>query len=81
MAVEKIILRSNHNIKATSLLFSDMLKSRPLAIYMLGDVVAVGSINHKWNRVDRFLDSCRKNTIAVHGLLGNHDIMWNRNTG
>jgi hypothetical protein len=48
---------------------------------MLGDVVAVGSDNHKWRSVDRFMDSCRKYKIAVHGLLGNHDVMWTRRKG
>jgi Calcineurin-like phosphoesterase len=81
MTLEKIKLRSNNNIKATSLLFSDMLKNKPLSIYMLGDVVAIGSDNHKWRNVDRFMDSCRKYKIAVHGLLGNHDVMWTRRTG
>ncbi len=81
MTVEKIKLRPNHNTKATSLLFSDILKNKPLALYMLGDVVAIGSSNHKWRNVDRFLDSCRKNGTAVHGLLGNHDVMWSRGKG
>jgi Icc-related predicted phosphoesterase len=81
MTLEELKLRPNHNIKATSLLFSDMLKQKPLAIYMLGDVVALGSNNRKWRNVDRFIDSCRKNHIAVHGLLGNHDVMWSRRKG
>ncbi len=81
MTVEKIKLHTNHNIRATSLLFSDMLKNKPLAIYMLGDVVAVGSDNHKWLNIDRFMDSCRRYKIAVHGLLGNHDVMWTRRKG
>jgi hypothetical protein len=81
MEVEKIKLRPNHNLKATACIFSEMLKDKPLAIYMLGDVVAVGSKNNKWRNVDRFLDSCRRYQIAVHGLLGNHDVMWNRKKG
>lgn len=81
MAVEKIKLRSNHNIKATSLLLAAMVKQKPLAIYMLGDVVGVGSSNRKWQVIDRFIDNCRKNDIAVHALLGNHDIMWSRKRG
>jgi UDP-2,3-diacylglucosamine pyrophosphatase LpxH len=81
MAVEKLKLRPNHNVKATLLIFSDILKNRPLAVYMLGDVVAAGSSNRKWRNVDRFLDTCRKNGIAVHGLLGNHDVMWCRRKG
>jgi len=81
MTLEKVKLHPNHNIKATSLLLADMLKQKPLAIYMLGDVVAVGSSNHKWSAIDRFIDTCRKNNIAIHGLLGNHDLMWTRRKG
>lgn len=81
MALEELRLHPNLNIKATSLLLADMLKQKPLAIYMLGDVVAVGSSNHKWSAIDRFIDTCRKNNIALHGLLGNHDLMWTRRKG
>jgi len=81
MAVEKLHLRANHNVKATSLLLADMLKRKPVAIYLLGDVVAIGSSSRKWHVMDRFLDSCKKSNIAVHGLLGNHDLMWSRKKG
>jgi len=81
LALEKLRLHANHNIKATSLLLADILQQKPLALYMLGDVVALGSSHRKWHVMDRFLDSCRKNNIAVHGLLGNHDLMWSRRKG
>jgi len=81
MLLEEIKLHPNHNIKATSLLLADMLKQKPVAIYMLGDVVALGSSGNKWHAMDRFIDSCRANNIAVHGLLGNHDVMWRRKKG
>lgn len=81
MTVEKIKLRPNHNTKATSLLLADIVNEKPLAVYMLGDIVALGSNNHKWSAIDRFIDTCRKNNIAVHGLLGNHDLMWSRKKG
>ena len=81
MALEEVRLHPDHNIKATLLLLSDILHQKPLGVYMLGDVVALGSSNHKWSMMDRFLDSCRKNNIAVHGLLGNHDLMWSRKKG
>ncbi len=81
MALEEVRLHPNHNLKATSLLLADILKQKPLTIYMLGDVVAVGSSNHKWSAIDRFIDTCRKNNITVHALLGNHDIMWSRRKG
>jgi hypothetical protein len=81
MTLEELKLHPNHNTKATSLLLADILKQKPMAVYMLGDIVALGSRNHKWAAMDKFLDSCKKNDIAVHGLLGNHDVMWNRKKG
>jgi len=48
---------------------------------MLGDVVAVGSNDAKWKVMDRFLDTCRRAGIPVHGLLGNHDLLWSRAKG
>jgi len=81
MTVEKIKLHANHNTLATAMIFSEMLKNKPLAVYMLGDVVSVGSSNHKWKMVDNFVDSCHENKITVHALLGNHDVMWTRKKG
>ena len=81
MMVEKIILKPTHNIKATSLLFSEILKTKPQSLYMLGDVVSLGFNNHKWKKVDRFLDSCRKENTTVCGLLGNHDVMGRKKKG
>jgi len=81
MAVEKIKLHPNHNTKATAMLEADMIGRKPLAIYMLGDIVAVGSANNRWSGIDRFIAGCRSNGIAVHGLLGNHDLMWSRSRG
>jgi Icc-related predicted phosphoesterase len=81
MTIEKVKLRPHHNIEATSLLLNDILKTKPAALFMLGDVVALGSNNHKWQHMDQFLDSCRRTNIAVHALLGNHDVMWTRRKG
>ena len=81
MMVEKIILKPTHNIKATSLLFSEILKTKPQSLYMLGDVVSLGFNNRKWKKVDRFLDSCRKKNTTVCGLLGNHDVMGRKKKG
>ena len=81
MGVEKIKLHPNHNAKATAMLESDMIQRKPLAIYMLGDIVAVGSSNQRWAAMDRFIGRCRADHIVVHGLLGNHDVMWSRSRG
>lgn len=75
MLVEKLWLKSNHNRQATAGIFTSILKERPKSLYMLGDVVGLGSSNHKWKKVDAFLDSCRSNGTTVCGVLGNHEVM------
>ena len=81
MKIEQLVLKSNNNIKATSLLFTEILKVKPTCLYMLGDIVSLGYRNNRWNKVDVFLDSCRKENIAVFGALGNHDVMGRKNKG
>ena len=48
---------------------------------MLGDVVSLGYRTNRWRKVDLFLYSCKKENIAVFGLLGNHDVMGRKNKG
>ncbi len=75
MWVEKVVLGSNQNIRATNLVFSDILKYKPSSLFILGDVVTLGYKQKKWTRMDAYLDSCRKAGIKVSALLGNHDVM------
>ena len=75
MAIEKIFLKSNQNERATALVFHDILKERPRALFILGDVVSLGYKGKKWTKMDRYLDSCRATGIQVSALLGNHDVM------
>lgn len=81
MWVEKVALKSNQNIKATSLVFHDILKEKPHSLYILGDVVSLGYKSKKWSNMDRYLDSCRKAGILVSALLGNHDVMTRSKKG
>jgi UDP-2,3-diacylglucosamine pyrophosphatase LpxH len=81
MLVEKILLKPNHNLLATQDIFVAILHSQPSSIYMLGDVVALGSSKNKWKKVDRFLDSARRCGTNVCGLLGNHEVMGRRKEG
>ncbi|MBL0358994.1 MAG: metallophosphoesterase [Chitinophagaceae bacterium] len=75
MLVERLWLKSNHNIKATAGIFASILKEKPNSLYMLGDVVGLGASNRKWKKVDIFLDSCRRGGTTVCGILGNHEVM------
>lgn len=79
--IEKIRLKANHNTKATSLIFAEIIRNNPEALYMLGDITGIGTSNRKWKTADKFIDSCRKEKIAIHALLGNHDMMWCRKKG
>jgi Icc-related predicted phosphoesterase len=81
MLVEKIILKPNHNLKATADIFAAILKNRPKNLYMLGDVVGLGYADHKWKKVDKFLDSCRKDGTDVCAVLGNHEVMGRAKKG
>ena len=81
MMVEKLFLKANHNIKATGILFSEIIKTNPQKVFMLGDIVSLGYSNHKWKKVDEFLKDCRQENTQVTGLLGNHDVMGRRKKG
>jgi Icc-related predicted phosphoesterase len=79
--VEKIYRKTNHNTIATAKIFSALLKDKPSALFMTGDVVSLGYSNNKWKKVDVFLDSARQEGVKVYGLLGNHDVMICDNKG
>ena len=81
MWVENIFLRANQNERATALIFEDIVKSKPRAVYILGDVVSLGYRKLKWKHIDQCIGACRENGIEVHGLLGNHDLMGRSKRG
>jgi 3',5'-cyclic AMP phosphodiesterase CpdA len=81
MWMENIYLKSNQNTRATALIFSDMLSRKPNALYLLGDVVSLEYSNRKWAKIDQCVDNCRTSSIAVHALMGNHDVMGNKRKG
>lgn len=81
MMVEKLVLKPNHNTRATSLEFNEILQKKPGYLYMLGDVVALGASNHQWKKVDKFLESSRKQGSTVCAVLGNHEVMFNKTKG
>ena len=81
MMVEKLVLKPNHNSRATSLEFNEILQAKPGYLYMLGDVVALGASNRQWKKVDKFLDVFRKQGSTACAVLGNHEVMFNRAKG
>jgi 3',5'-cyclic AMP phosphodiesterase CpdA len=81
MWVETLLLRSNQNTRATDMVFDHILKRKPKALYLLGDVVSLGYSIRKWKRIDLCVNNCRIGGIEVHALLGNHDVMGRAQKG
>lgn len=81
MWVERIVLPANHNKLATEMIFHDIISQKPSSLFILGDVVTLGYKEKKWEKMDRYLDSCRKAGIHVSALLGNHDVMTHAKKG
>ncbi len=73
--VERLMLKSNRNRTATRMIFSDMLARKPIALFLLGDVVSWGSSNLAWKRVSNYLDSFRAHKVPVYATMGNHELM------
>jgi hypothetical protein len=72
---ETLALKERGNERATRLLFSDLLRCHPVRVFILGDLVSVGSLNRPWEDVDRYVTDLRMDSIPVDAILGNHEMM------
>jgi UDP-2,3-diacylglucosamine pyrophosphatase LpxH len=75
MFVERLVLRTHQNTKATTTIFNEILRIKPPVLYWLGDIVSLGFRNNKWPIIDQFLENCRRAGTAVYAIMGNHDVM------
>ncbi len=75
MWVERLVLRTHQNTKATQTIFAEILRLKPPVLYWLGDIVSLGFRDNKWPMIDQFLDKCRQAGTAVYAIMGNHDVM------
>ena len=75
MWVETLLLKSNNNRVATKDIFNNILTRDPAAVYLLGDVVSLGSSNKQWRPMDAYLQRLRSKGIKVNAALGNHEVM------
>lgn len=75
MWVEKLVLRTHQNTKATQTIFNEIIRLRPAVLYWLGDIVSLGYRNNKWRLIDQFLLKCTEVQTAVYAIMGNHDVM------
>ncbi len=79
--VESLFLKSNQNVRATEMIFKNIIKQKPTNLFILGDVVSLGFRERKWKRMDVYIQHCREAGIAVSALLGNHDVMGRAKKG
>jgi len=75
MLVETLLLKPFRNREATKLLFQNVLQQKPCAFFLLGDVVNLGYSKRQWKPIDHYLATLRSHDIAVHAILGNHEVM------
>lgn len=75
MWVETLVLKSNHNRVATKDIFDNILTRNPATVYLLGDVVSLGSSNKQWKPMDAYLRRLRSKGIKVNAALGNHEVL------
>jgi predicted phosphodiesterase len=74
LGIERIFLKAHQNTLATKKILQDIEDRKPKALFMLGDVVSVGSRKKKWKLIDGFLSRSRSLGISVTAILGNHDL-------
>lgn len=81
MWIESLWLKPTHNKAATRRLFTDIESRNPGSLFLLGDVVNLGSSNRQWQPMDRYLHRLRSQNIGVYAVLGNHEVMGRTKRG
>lgn len=72
---EKLVLKPYRNAEARDSLFTDILRIRPRALFMLGDLESRGSREKSWTPLDSFLGKTEKTATPVYVIPGNHEYM------
>ena len=74
--VETFFVQENNNIQAKEMIFSEILKLSPSAVFHLGDLVAFGFWQNEWAPSDSFTSSLKKHNIEFYPILGNHELFF-----
>ncbi len=76
--VEKLYLRTDHNVQATEHVFRAILEEENLsAVIHGGDITGYGSSRTNWSSVLPFLDSLQARSVPFIAARGNHDYYFN----
>jgi len=81
MQAEMLWLKEERNVEASSVLFSHLLKENVEDVLMLGDLVAMGSREKDWTRVDYFIAALRRQSKNVYAIPGNHEYSFPASAG
>jgi Icc-related predicted phosphoesterase len=79
--VEMLWSENEHNTEATGVLFNRLLKEHVAGVFMLGDLVAMGSKEEQWISLDYFIAALRRKPVGVYAVPGNHDYSFPANVG
>jgi predicted MPP superfamily phosphohydrolase len=76
MWFEQLFVKTHRNEEATTILLHDLARDSTLsAVFFMGDITAMGSIDHNWTSVDTFLLQLSRNHIPAYAVSGNHDYL------
>jgi UDP-2,3-diacylglucosamine pyrophosphatase LpxH len=81
MWIETLWLKSHNNRAATKSIFDNIISREPASVYLLGDVVSLGSSNRQWKPMDNYLKRLRSKGIKVNAALGNHEVLGRSKKG
>jgi Icc-related predicted phosphoesterase len=79
--VEMLWSEDERNGEATGILFDRLLKERMAGLFILGDLVAMGSVEEQWTPVDYFISALRRKSAGVYAVPGNHDYSFPASRG
>jgi hypothetical protein len=75
------VLRRERNESASARLIADLAREKPGLLVLLGDLVAVGSSQSDWRRLDTLLAPVRAAGIPALAVLGNHEYWGHAEAG
>ena len=73
--IESAFLNDHSNVRATGIMFNEIIREHPQTLFILGDLVSLGYSKRKWSAVDQYLSTVRDSGTPVYALLGNHELM------
>jgi len=75
MWIETFFLKRNKNDRAREMIFNDIIKYKPRAVFHLGDLVSRGYSSRQWTPVDVFVCKLYALHIPFYPIPGNHEYL------